>query len=119
MVKSHPHNTTAPQTLGVGTTPGNQLITQCGQRGGLGFKDLTRHAHGLANRGEILHYDLHLISSEKEMNRTTSPKAMTCPGGLSTKPSPQTTEVNTPELWLGNRSNPPSALRLTRKNSRR
>jgi hypothetical protein len=32
---------------------------------------------------------------------------MAQPGGLSIRPSPQTAEVSTPELWLGNRSRPP------------
>ena len=44
---------------------------------------------------------------------------MAWPGGLSTTPSPHTAEVSTPELWFGNSSSPPSALRRTRRNSRR
>ena len=50
---------------------------------------------------------------------TVSPGAIACPGGLSTRPSAQTAEVSTPELWLANRSSPPASLRRTRRNSRR
>ena len=34
------------------------------------------------------------------MKRTVSPAAMACPGGLSTRPSAQTTEVSTAERRL-------------------
>jgi hypothetical protein len=48
-----------------------------------------------------------------------SPGEIVVPGELSTKPSPQTAEVSTPELWLGNKSKPPLSLNFARKNSLR
>ena len=48
-----------------------------------------------------------------------SPCLIAWPAGVSTTPSPQTAEVSTPELWFGNRSSPPAAVRRTRRNSRR
>ena len=84
-----------------------------------GFDGFARPVQCFADGGEIADGNSHASNSEKGMKETMSPWAMVVPVGLSTTPSPQTTEVRTPELWLVNRSSPPAALRRTRRNSRR
>src|SRR4029453_12809932 len=83
--------------------------------------DFAAGSEGLAHGGEIAQLDFHAhCSSEaKGMNRTVYPLANGWPAGVSITPSPQTIEVSTPELWLGNTSSPPCALRRARRNSRR
>ena len=53
------------------------------------------------------------------MKRTQSPGWKVWPTSRSTKPSPHTHEVSTPELWLRKSSARPSSPRRARRNSRR
>jgi len=91
--------------------------------GGAGLRgqlDRLARAEGLAQGSEVTQADHQAaISAVIGRKRTASPRTMGRPGGLSTRPSAQTAEVSTPELWLGNRSSPPSPLRRARRNSRR
>src|SRR3990167_1107098 len=119
----------AGQRFGMAATACDQRITQLAQRGGGRQLDGLRGAQQLAQRGEVAHGDggvgggqAHAqapINEDNSSRRTVSPRRTTWPDGLSTRPSAHTAEASTPELWLGNSSTPPWALKRARKNSRR
>src|SRR5580765_5823394 len=97
----------------------DQRIAHRADAAAFGELDHLARAERLADRRKVTHRELHDSNSANVMKSTRSPFAMAWPLGLSTTPSPQTTEVITPELWFGNRSSPPASLRRTRRNSRR
>lgn len=85
-----------PQGLGVRVIAGDQLIAQATQGGGPCGHPLAR-PEGFSDRREIQDLDLDHSQSASAIKRTMSPREMACPGGLSTRPSAQATEVSTPE----------------------
>ena len=115
LVERAAHCTSARQAACVLAAAREQDVAQCPERGVRRHVDRFAGTQRLAQRREVAHLHphrrrrTHVNNSGNGRNRTVSPRAIACAGGLSIRPSAHTIEVNTPEPWFGKSSSVPSA----------